>query len=249
MIRGLYTAAAGMLAGLMRQETIIHNLANTQTVGYKADQATLTDFPSLLLTQVNGNQPGPTIGQAGTGVSLAAIVTNFGDGPLKLTDHPFDFAIAGDGFFRVQTPNGERYTRDGRFNRDADGHLVTAGGYLVLGPNGPISVPEGSLTVTPQGGIFAGETQVGQFSLARFADPKSLVKDGETTFASQGAAPQLMAAQDVQIHQGYVEESNVDTTQAITEMMSVLRAYQASQRLVQFQDQINSRAANDLGRV
>lgn len=249
MIRGLYTSAAGMLSNLFRHETIIHNLANLRTVGYKADRATVTDFPSLLLTRINGDDPGPEIGRAGTGISLAALTTTFSEGPLKLTDHPFDFAIGGDGFFRIQTPDGVRYTRDGRFHRDVDGRFITAEGYPVLGANGPITLPEGPLTATPNGQLFVNDTFVDQLSLARFDDPAAIVKAGETNFASRGAEPQLMAANEMQVHQGYLEESNVDASQAVTEMMSVLRAYQASQRLVQFQDQINGQAVTDLGRV
>lgn len=249
MIRGLYTAASGMLAGLLRHETIVHNLSNVQTIGYKADRATLTDFPSLLLTQIREGQSGPEVGQAGTGVSLGALTTDFSEGVFKLTDHPFDFAIAGEGFFRLETPDGVRYSRDGRFHRDADGQLITADGYRVLGTDGPLSVPEGQLTVTTRGELFVDNTLVGQFSLARFDNMADLIKDGQTLFVNQEAEPQLIAPEEVQINQGYLEESNVNTAQAVTEMMNVLRAYQASQRLVQFQDQINGQVANELGRV
>lgn len=249
MIRGLYTAAAGMLSGLLRHETIIHNLANVRTIGYKADRANLTDFPSLLLTRINNNEPGPEIGRAGTGVSLAALTTDLSDGPMKLTSNQFDFAVAGEGFFRVQTPDGIRYTRDGRFYRDLNGSLITGEGYPVLGANGPITLPDGQLTATPNGQLFVNDAFIAQLSLARFGDPANLIKDGDTTFAARGQEPELIDAAEARIYQGYLEDSNVDASQAVTEMMSVLRAYQASQRLVQFQDQINGRTVSELGRV
>ncbi|MCB0191061.1 MAG: flagellar hook-basal body protein [Anaerolineae bacterium] len=249
MIRGLYTSAAGMLTGLRRHETIVHNLSNVRTIGYKADRATLEDFPSLLLTEVRGGRTRSEVGRAGTGVSLADLKTDFSSGPLKLTDNPLDFAIAEEGFFRIQTEDGVRYTRDGRFHRDVDGRLITANGYYVLGENGPINLPQGALTVTPQGQIFVNDTQIDQLTLAQFADNDNIIKDSQTTFAARDAEPELMQLQDIQIYQGYLEESNLDSAQAITEMMSVLRAYQASQRFVQFQDQINDQAANELGRV
>jgi flagellar basal-body rod protein FlgG len=249
MIRGLYTAAAGMLAGLARHETIVHNLANTQTVGYKADRATLRDFPSLLLHEIRGGQVGPEIGEAGTGVSLANLSTDFSIGPLKLTNHPLDLAIANEGFFRIQTPDGVRYTRDGRFHRDGDGRLITAEGNLVLGQNGPITLPDGELTVSQPGGLFVNDNLVEQLSLARFNDLDQALKDGDTLFTTRGAEPERLAADQVQVYQGYLEESNVETAQAVTEMLAVTRAYQASQRLVQFQDQINGQATTELGRV
>jgi flagellar basal-body rod protein FlgG len=249
MIRGLYTAAAGMLTGLIRHETVVHNLSNVRTIGYKADRTTLTDFPSMLLTQTKAGFPGPEVGEMGTGVSIATITTDFNDGPLKLTDNPLDFAITGDGFFRLETPDGIRYTRDGSFHRDVDGHLINANGYRVLGTNGPIVLPEGELLVSPQGELFVDDTSVAQLSLALFDEPTNLVKDGQTMFDSPEAEPQLMTAQDIRVYQGYLEESNVDTGQAVTEMTTVLRAYQASQRLVQFQDQINQQSVNELGRI
>lgn len=250
MIRGLYTAAAGMLSGMLRQESIIQNLSNVRTVGYKADRATVTDFPSLLLSQVYQDKPGAEIGRAGTGVSLSDVVTNFEDGPMKLTDHPFDFAISGAGFFRVQTEDGIRYSRDGRFHRDSDGRLVNANGYPVLGRNGSLTLPDGALTVAPTGEVFVDDALVGELSLANFENMDDVIKMNETMFAGRaGVEPQLLAAADTKIYQGYLEDSNVDSTQAITEMMSVLRAYEASQRMVRYQDQINEKTVSDLGRI
>ena len=251
MIRGLYTAAAGMLSSLFKHETVVQNLTNVSTIGYKADTAIVTDFPSLLLTQVNGNQQGPVIGDVSTGVSLADVITDFSVGPLELTDYPYDFAIAGDGFFRLETPDGERYTRDGRFVRDMDGHLVTADGFQVLGSDGPITLPSstGELSVSPHGTIYIDDAQVGQFSLAEFEDTEDLIKESQSVFASREMEPQTMALEQVKIYQGYLEESNVNATHATTELMSVLRAYEANQRMVQYQDQINNQSANELGRV
>jgi len=183
-------------------------------------------------------------------VSLSDVVTNFETGPLKLTDHPFDFAVAGDGFFRLQTEDGIRYTRDGRFHRDSDGRLVNVNGHLVLGSNGPLTLPDGLVTVSPTGDIFVDDNLVGQLSLAQFENPEDIIKADDTTFVGRnGVEPQLVAQADTQIYQGYLEDSNVDSAQAITEMMSVLRAYQANQRMVQYQDQINSKTVSELGSV
>jgi len=249
MDRGLYTAASGMIAGLLRQEAIVQNLSNMRTVGYKADQTTTKDFPSLLLSQVRGGKASTKIGNLGTGVSLASLTTNFEDGPLKLTDHPYDFSIAGEGFFRVQTPNGVRYTRDGRFHTDADGQLISSDGYPVLGPDGPITLPQGPIAVTAAGVIFVDDEAVGQFSLAKFNDLTTLEKEGQTLFNDPNSDAEIMAPEDVQLHQGYLEDSNVDVTQMITEMTTVLRAYELSQHMVQIQDRVNGQTVSELGRV
>jgi len=249
MIRGWYTSVAGLLANLQRQEAVIHNLANLQTIGYKADRTTLTDFPSLLLAQISGGRVGPTVGKAGTGVALDGLETNFADGPLQLTEHPFDFATLGNAFFRLETPDGVRYTRDGRFHRDADGRLVNANGYRVLGESGPITLPNGQVTVSLHGEIFVDGNPAGRISLARFTDTSNLVKQDQTLFSNQGPEPELVPLNEAQVYQGYLERSNVDTGQAVTEMLTTLRAYQANQRLVQFQDQMNAQAVSQLGRI
>jgi flagellar basal-body rod protein FlgG len=252
MIRGLYTAAAGMIAGMLRQESIVHNLSNVNTTGFKADRLTVTDFPSMLLTQIYKDEQGVEVGRAGTGVTLSEVTTNFESGPLKLTDVPYDFAVAGDGFFQMQTPEGTQYTRDGRFHRDIDGKLINMNGYYVLGRNGaPITIPEGLLTVSHQGEIFVNDAMVGEIGLADFENLKEdLVKLNETMFVPrEGITAQVAAAADTNIYQGYLEDSNVDASLGVTEMMSVMRAYEASQRMVRYQDQINGQTVSELGRV
>ncbi len=250
MIRGLYTAAAGMLTGLFRHETTVHNLANVRTAGYKADRATTTDFPSMLLTRIRNGEAGPEVGEMGTGVSLGSLTTDFSEGPMKLTDHPFDFAIAGEGFFRMQTPDGVRLTRDGRFHRDVDGSLINAQGHYVLGENGPITLPQGELVISGQGAVYVNDEFVEQLSMATVDDMTTLLKDGDTMFNTRdGQEAQIMATEEIQVYQGYIEDSNVDVAQVVTEMTSALRAYQASQKLIQYQDQINSKSVSEIGRV
>ena len=250
MFRGLYTSAAGMVAGLKRQEAVTHNLANMQTIGFKSDQTTLTDFPSLLLSRINDQKVAAEVGRLGTGVTLSALKTDFRDGPLKLTDNPFDLALMGDGFFQVSAPDGIRYTRDGRFHANADGILTTAENYPVLGENGSIKIPTGDFIITPMGEIFIEGEYIDRLSLVKFENVvDDLLKDDQTNFLSKGAGPQLLLPQETTLYQGYLEESNVEVAKVVAEMSSILRAYQASQRLIQFQDQINGRTVSEIGRI
>jgi len=249
MDRGLYTAASGMIAGVSRQEAIMHNLANMRTIGYKSDDLVLKDFPSLLLAQVRGDKTVGEVGMLGTGVSTADLITNFETGPINLTDHPLDFAIASDGFFQVQTGNGLRYTRDGRFHIDGDGRLVSADGYPVQGVDGDIIIPNGDMVMSPTGSIFVNDEVVAQISLATFEDKTTLSKESQTLFNADDGAAQIADPTANQIYQGYLEDSNVDVTKMITEMTTVMRAYQLSQQMVQFQDRINSQAASEIGRI
>lgn len=249
MFRGLYTSTAGMLAGVTRQESIVHNLANMRTIGYKSDRVSMTDFPSLLLTQIRDGEQGPEVGRLGTGITKAAIVGDFQDGPISLTDHLYDFAVAGEGFFQVQTPDGVRYTRDGRFHIDENGSLLSENGYPVLGANGPIVLPQGELTVSQTGTVYVNGAEVAQFSLVRFDDLTGLVKDDQTNFSAPGGGAQVIPVAQTKIYQGYLEGSNVDVAQMATEMTTVMRAYQFSQQMVQMQDRINAKSVSQLGAV
>jgi len=130
MERGLYIAASGMVAEQMRQDQIANDLANASTPGYKADRVTQRAFADLLLTNT---VTGQTIGGLTTGVGIDRMVTDLAPQPLRDTGEPLDMAIAGDGFFAVQTAQGTRYTRNGQFTEAANGTLTDQLGNAVLG--------------------------------------------------------------------------------------------------------------------
>src|SRR4051795_8780552 len=112
MDRGLYIAASGMLAGMARQDLLANDLANTSTAGYKADRATQRSFADVLLSNT---RTGETVGPVGSGAGITRQVTDFSPETAKETSEPLDFAITGDGFFAVQTAQGQRFTRNGAF--------------------------------------------------------------------------------------------------------------------------------------
>jgi flagellar basal body rod protein FlgG len=250
MIKGLYSAASAMLAGLTRQNMLSHNLANVDTPGFKQWLVSLDDF---LHTRVS-TRPGDearlpatrVLGDLGLGVETIAPVTDFAEGALRQTGEPLDVAVHGPGFFRVETPNGERYTRDGRFLRDADGALVTVDGYAVLDEAGaPITLPEGAVAIGGDGTLSVNGAPVAQLGLALFAAPETeLIRDLPNTFAAAGQP--TGTARGV-IVQGYVEASNINPAQLMTQMVSVGRAYEAAQQLVQVQDELLGRAISTLG--
>jgi len=252
MIRGIYSAAAGMMSGLLRQETISHNLSNLETIGYKQRVAVMRDFPSLLLMRLSrGNSAalsgGTEIGSIGTGVGLDEMTTDWSEGPLQQTEYPLDLALSNEGFFQLQTPDGVRYTRDGSFRRDSSGQMVSADGFPVLGTNGPITIPEGDPVVAEDGTITVGDTVVGKLNLVSFAQLDQLERAGQNLFS----APAGLESTPAQTHvlQGYLEKSNVDPTEAMLDMMNVARLYEASQRMVQVQSNVLQKAVNEVGRV
>ncbi len=253
MIRGIYSAASALIAGLFRQELISHNLANVNTAGFKELTTGLDEFNRLPLSRLSGDAgagaSGTIVGSASLGVVTTGAVTNFSAGALRETKQPFDLALSGDGFFRIQTPDGERYTRDGRFTRDGNGHLVTVDRNLLLGADGqPLVVPQGDTIIESNGRITVDGRAAGQIGLADFAKPDTdLKRDGQNLFAAADGV--TSTASTAGVHQGFLETSNVDVTRAMASMMSVARAYEAAQRAIQLQDEMTGKAVNEIGRV
>ncbi|MEN6392959.1 MAG: flagellar hook-basal body protein [Anaerolineaceae bacterium] len=251
MIKGLYAAASAMVANLTRQSTISHNIANLDTPGFKQIMVSLDDFidTSVIFPpgDLNGAANNQYIGNLGLGVDTAPETTNFDQGGLRETGEMLDFAIQGEGFFRVMTPNGERYTRDGRFSRDLDGNLVTIDGYKVLDESGSeINLPDGDVTVASDGTIQVEGVDAGKIGIASFLNPATeLSRDLPNTF-SANSAPN---GEEVgTIEQGYLEMSNANSADLMTQMVAVARAYEAAQSMVQNQDELLSRTISTLGK-
>jgi flagellar basal-body rod protein FlgG len=188
MVRGLYTAASGMMAQQHRLDALSNNLSNVDLTGYKADIAVQKSFPELLLRRINDDglykfpqgylETAPVVGKLGTGVEHNESYTVFDQGSLRETSNDFDFALEGEGFFVVSTPRGERYTRNGSFTLGVEGMLLTKEGYPVLGESGnPIYVKLNNFIVNSQAQILHNPVYEG--------DPRQLVgfmeNDWETT--------------------------------------------------------------------
>ena len=253
MLKGLYAAASAMLANLSEQGVLSHNMANLNTPGFREVLTSLTPFETTTVDSNPAYEPtlrSQMLGQLGLGVQASDTLTSFSQGALQQTGQPLDLAIQGDGFFTVQTQAGTRYTRDGRFQRDANGQMVTVDGYHVLGANGAaLSLPAGQVSVSSTGQIAVNGQAAGQLGLATFANPTTdLARDGQSGNMFQAVTgPAAGAAGSVQ--QGYLETSNLDVSQLMTQMISVGRAYEAAQRMVQVQDTLLGKSISSLGGV
>lgn len=245
MNRGVYAVALSMRALLELQGRLSNNLANIHTPAFKQEVPVLMPAGDLMAARVEGNVITAAVGPVGVGVYQGEDRLDLSQGPLEPNDHPLSLAISGDAFFRVQTPDGERYTRDGAFGRDAAGYLVTSHGYRVLGEDGPIQLPEGDLTIDGNGTIWSGQTRVARLALARFAGPEMLQRAGQGLFIGQD--PQPVPTGQVTIHQGYLERANVDVTATLITMMTALKSYESAQKLLKMQDETLGRLM-DLGR-
>lgn len=252
MIVGLYTAASGMVASFTRQKIVANNLANVSTTGFKQDLPVPSDFENMLVSQATGSagpHPWDAVGEMGSGTQLADIKLDLSQGPLAETGKPLDLAISGPGFFSIQTPTGVQYTRDGTFFRDALGRLARADGGLVLGDNGPIQIGEGEILVDGDGTVKVGGQVAGRIRLVDFDPAEKLVKSGNNYLVPANAGALEQPAVGVAINQGFLERSNVDLNQATVEMLATLRSYEASQKMVQLQDQSLQLAVSEVGRV
>ena len=250
MIKGIYAAASAMLVNMNRQGTIAHNVANLDTPGFKDIMLPMEDY---LYTGVahpsgpmSGNQSQNWIGSLGLGVESLPEKIDFSGGAFRVTDQPLDFAIQGSGFFQIETPSGVRYTRDGRFDRDLDGNLVTIDGYFVLDNSGNrINLPEGDISFASDGTISVAGTAAGQIGLAAFTNPDTeLVRDMPNMFSAPGGPTGDTPGF---ISQGALEMSNGNAANLMTQMVSVTRAYEAAQRMVQIQDDLLGRSIASLG--
>lgn len=227
MERGLYIAAAGMTAEMVRQDQIANDLANAATPGYKADRAEQRSFGDLLL---ENTRTGQTIGPIGAGPLITKQVTDLSPAALRDTGEPLDLAIAGDGYFAVQTPQGVRYTRNGSFQRGADGTLMDAVGERVLGADRkPVQVnADGTVDVT----------KVGCFAL------NGVRKLGDSLFTGTPAG-----AATGQVQSGVLESSGVNAGQTMVDMIASLRAFEAGQKAIQTIDSSLQLAAGQVGNL
>ncbi|MCM3442853.1 flagellar hook-basal body protein [Metabacillus halosaccharovorans] len=279
MLRGLYTATAGMLTQQRRTEMLSNNMANANTAGYKADQSTIRAFPEMLLQRMenktlptgNGvNVPGmQTIGSLNTGVYLQEIKSRDIQGELKETGLVTDVALVegnvplnpetnvkGSLFFAVQNQAGEeRYTRNGNFTLDNNGLLLSDGNPVLSKTGQPISIQSGEFNVTENGDVYvSGDPEpVAQFDVRFAADVRNLVKDGNGIYrTSDGQAlPTAINNGDIQynLKQKSLENSTVDIGRTYTDMMTAYRSFEANQKVLQAYDKSMEKAANEIGRL
>ncbi|KKC30722.1 flagellar basal-body rod protein FlgF [Caldanaerobacter subterraneus] len=251
MIRGLYTAASGMLAQTKVMDVLANNLANVNTVGYKKDVVVLSSFPNFETIREGGDNvpPDRKVGRIEYGVLIDTFHTVFEEGPLMETTGKLDFAIDGNGFFVVNTPQGERYTRDGAFTMNADGYLVTKDGYLVLGENGPIRLSQGDVSVDENGNIINNGQLVDRLRIVDFDNYDALKKQGDNLFYLDNAVNTQIIPATGRIKQGFLEGSNVNSVKEMVNMISVMRNYESNQKVVTAFDETLGKAVNEVGRV
>jgi flagellar basal body rod protein FlgG len=214
---------------MLAQSVLANNLANATSTGFKQDRIAFEQTLSQQLSAA-GAQP------AGSAPNLVTTLDPR-PGSYNVTDRPLDFAIQGEGYFAVATPEGERYPRSGHFRLAEDGTLVTPQGFPVLSTGGPLTLPgEMDLRVTPSGEIMNGDQALGRLRLVTFSEetPPSFIHAGGGLLATQSEALEAPAAR---VLQGVLEGPNVEPLQALVEMITLLRHFEMNQKALQAQDQ------------
>jgi flagellar basal-body rod protein FlgF len=250
MISGFYAAGGAMRVYAERNDIIANNLANVATPGFKKESVYVEPFDVLYarVTQPVGGEE--SLVQAPLGRLRDEAITIYTQGPFRLNGGKFDLAINGDGFFKVRTPAGVRYTRDGSFRLDSTGQLVTADGYPVLGDgNAPVMIntAEGSdVLVAEDGTISVSGVRSGRVTLADFDTPYPLRKIGHNLFElTSEEAVELTSTSAITQHA--VEMSNVNVVEEMAALITNYRSYEMAQRMARLQDQTLDRAINTVG--
>jgi flagellar basal-body rod protein FlgG len=234
---GLIEGTETMLVQERRMNQISNNLANVDTSGYKKEDVTFWE----VLFKTDAEQL-----RVGKGVKL---LTDQSQGNVDTTGNPLDFAISGEGFFRIQTPTGIAYTRNGNFTLNSEGQLSTMSGNLVLGEGGAITLPTDQVQVGRDGLITAEGEIINQLSLVTFEDLSALQKMGGNLFALQDDTAQEQAVELPSIQQGYLEGSNVNIVGEMTSMIDLQRAYQSQQKIIQTIDEMDAQAISRVGKL
>jgi flagellar basal-body rod protein FlgF len=269
MLRGFYTAASGMLAQQRLTDMLTNNLSNANTPGFKQDQSSIRAFPQLLLERMDQQSlpakdapsvPSYTqVGNLSTGVYIQETQPKFLQGDLQDTQKKTDLALvdqgtnsSSDSFFTVQGEDGKvRYTRDGNFTLDQNGYLTQADGLYVLDSRGnKIQLKSDQFTVDNSGNISENGNRVATLGIAYTNKPMSLIKEGDGLYRTVNNT-KLPASLNTRfsIKQGFLEGSNVDQSQVMTQMLAAYRSFEANQKVLQAYDQSMDKAVNEVGRV
>ena len=237
-----YIALSRLIAQQRALDVRASNIANANTPGFKAESVVFSDY----LVQQKGIAT-PMGGRAVQMVQDRATWRDYTEGQLLKTGNPLDLALQGDGFFTVQTNQGVRYTRSGRFSMSAAGNIVDTSGNTLLGTDGkPISVPPEStaLTVDADGSISSDGSSIGKFRVVQFDDPQTMQAEGSSLFSSKQpprdvASPQIM--------QGSVEGANVEAISQVTQMMAEMREFEFASQFVDGEAQREQSAIDRIG--
>lgn len=252
------SALFGAMSNEKRLDIIANNLANANTAGYKADKVAFQDVFQRMASDYSPDArndlqqknllPRPLVVAK---PRLAEQTIDMSQGNLESTGNPFDFAITGPGFFRVQTPEGQFLTRNGQFYRNNQGMLVTNQGYPVLSSSGPVEIPEGkSVSVNAGGQVMVDNQLVSTIDVVDVVDPKQLKKVGQSFFTGpNGSQPGTRPVDPTKttVNQGFLEKPNVEIVTEMVGMIEAQRSFEAYTKIISSSQEMDQSATNKVG--
>lgn len=266
MVKGLYTAYTGMMNEQNRLDILSNNLANAATNGYKREGATSQTFADELAIKIKDtsfNGIPQRLGTMSMGVHIGETYTDYSQGSFRVTDNETDFALDGDGFFAVAFTDKEgntsvKYSRDGAFIVNTAGYLVTKDGDYVLNRNGALNAtanqasyirvdPNVALQVDETGTIYQDDELVGNIGVVDFEDYNYLAKYGENLYDMVDGGTRI--ASEAKVEQGCIEASNINVVSEMVDMITISRAFQAGQKIINSIDQTLEKSANQVGKA
>ena len=268
--KGIYTALSGAMAQSLKMDTIANNIANVNTTGFKRDQQVFSEY-------LTANEKPPEViavprdvaaiesfynmqGADKSFVDSKGTFTDHSQGSLKSTGNKLDVALDGRGFFEVMTPAGVRFTRAGNFSLDGNGQLVTKDGYPVLTAGGEGQDPAsrviqingavGDVEISDAGEVFAGAQSLGRLSVVDTVDKDALRKQGGSLYGFRpGSENQTAPVLNPSMRQGFIEVSNVNIVQEMTDMIQTQRVFESTQKAISAYDSMSEKVSNVVGRT
>jgi flagellar basal-body rod protein FlgG len=215
----------GGLRQQRRLDVVSNHLANADTTGFKRDILSFSETLHSLIT------------------------TDLAQGPITKTDNPLDLALSDEGFFKIETPQGVRYTRDGSFTLDNEGFLVTQTGHAVLSGGAPIQLNGENIYISETGMINVDNEEVGPIDIVSFDDKRNLYKDGSNLYLYKGDPADEIQPANLAVVQGGLELSNVNPVMEMTSMIQVSRTYETYEKMLRTFDEVDGLAVNNVGLV
>jgi len=260
MDNAMYSALFGALSNEHRMNSIANNLANVNTTGYKRD---LLAFRDTMVMYAHDHIMEPVASirdkkyfpdpQHLSRTRIATSLTDFQQGGLKVTSAPFDLAISGEGFFKIDSPDGEFYTRNGHFTVNEEGTMVNERGWPVMSEGGPITLPAGfkNAVIAENGRVFADGVEAGQVQVVTVDNLANLEKQGSNLYRARPGVDVAEVEIDPNrtwVAQGFLESANVDAVYEMVNMIETQRQFEAYQKVMQTSDAIDREANTKVGR-
>jgi flagellar basal-body rod protein FlgG len=234
MYKGIYIALSGAVLKHTQMEVISQNLANADTIGYKKDKITFKDY--LMPQDAFSSLPD---GRAMS--DFSKFMTDLSAGNMVRTGNALDIAIEGKGFISLE---GNRYTRRGDLKKDGEGYLTTQNNIKVLGEKGPIRLPDGALDLSESGEVFVNGEKIDSLKIVDFQQQENLKKAGDIFFY-KGSPSQIKGF----VKQGNLEKSNVEIVKEMVHMIEMYREFESFQKAIQFFDEAQEKATNEIAKI